>query len=146
MTTVSLESPGKTLTPCGTPASAKVRFRAEALKEPLDAEDGLQPILVMVDQDTGATFSYVVTKGVNNYAVHVMNEARKFTGRQRVVIMSDGEPAVRALIDTVARQAGRETQVQHAPKETHGRHTDPATVQPRESYPGASGSHAGPRA
>ena len=48
---------------------------AEALKEPLDAEDGQRPILVMVDQETGATFSYLVTKGVNNYAVHVMSEA-----------------------------------------------------------------------
>ncbi|CAE7846389.1 GIP, partial [Symbiodinium necroappetens] len=93
---------------------------AEALKEPLDAEDGQRPILVMVDQETGATFSYLVTKGVNNYAVHVMSEALKFAGRQRVLIMSDGEPAIRALIDTVARQAGKETQVQHAPKETHG--------------------------
>ncbi|CAE7318183.1 GIP, partial [Symbiodinium sp. CCMP2456] len=93
---------------------------AEALKEPLDAEDAQRPILVMVDQETGATFSYLVTKGVNNYAVHVMNEALKFAGRQRVIIMSDGEPAIRAVVDTVARQAGRETQVQHAPKETHG--------------------------
>ena len=49
-----------------------------------------------------------------------MNEALKFAGRQKVIIMSDGEPAIRALVDTVARQAGRETQVQHAPKETHG--------------------------
>ncbi|CAE7232267.1 RE1, partial [Symbiodinium sp. CCMP2456] len=93
---------------------------AEALKEPLDTEDAQRPILVMVDQETGATFSYLVTKGVNNYAVHVMNEALKFAGRQRVIIMSDGEPAIRALVDTVARQAGRETQVQHAPKQTHG--------------------------
>ncbi|CAE7321841.1 GIP, partial [Symbiodinium sp. CCMP2456] len=78
---------------------------AEALKEPLDVEDAQRPILVMVDQETGATFSYLVTKGVNNYAVHVMNEALKFAGRQRVIIMSDGEPAMRALVDTVARQA-----------------------------------------
>jgi len=60
---------------------------AEALKEPLDAEDAQRPILVMVDQETGATFSYLVTKGVNNYAVHVMNEALKFARRKRVIIM-----------------------------------------------------------
>ena len=34
--------------------------------------------------------------------------------------MSDGEPAIRALVDAVAKQAGREVQAQHAPKETHG--------------------------
>ena len=57
----------------------------------------------MVEQERGENFSYLVRKGVNNYAVHVMSEALKFAGRQRVLIMSDGEPAIRALIDTVAR-------------------------------------------
>ena len=91
-----------------------------ALKKPVDAEDGAVPVLVMVDKETGATFSSVVGKGVNNYAVHTVVEALDFTAWQKLILMSDGEPAIRALVDAVAKQAGREVQVQRAPKETHG--------------------------
>ena len=45
----------------------KIEIPKEAgdLKKPESEDEGLLPVLVMVDQATGCTFSAVLTKGVN---------------------------------------------------------------------------------
>ena len=48
---------------------AQNRGGPQGLKEPVDSEDGAVPASVVVDRKTGATFSSVVTKDVNNYYV-----------------------------------------------------------------------------
>ena len=97
-------------------------LKGEVLKDAV-SKDGLLPILVMVDQETGCTFSAVVSKGVNPYSVHMVVELLKFLGflgRQKVILMTDGEPAIKALAEAAARQIGTGAQLQHGPKETHG--------------------------
>ena len=60
------------------------------LKKPESEDEGLLPVLVMVDQATGCTFSAVVTKGVNPYALHTVTEGLKFLGRQgKAILMTD---------------------------------------------------------
>ena len=93
---------------------------AVSLKTPVDEKDGLLPILVMVEQETGCTFSAVASKGVNPYSVHVVVEVLTFLGRQKVILITDGEPAIKALAEAAARQIGTGAQLQHAPKKTHG--------------------------
>ena len=78
------------------------------MKTPVDDEDGLLPVLVMIDQETGCTFSAVTAKGVNAYSVHVVVEMLKFLGRQRVILMTDGEPAIRALAEPRQNKLERE--------------------------------------
>ncbi|CAE6957274.1 RE1 [Symbiodinium sp. CCMP2592] len=104
----------------GRALKGEVPKEAKTLETPMDEADGLLPVLVMVDQETGCTFSAVTAKGVNAYAVHVVVEMLKFLGRQRVILMTDGEPAIRSLAEAAAKQIGTGAQLQHAPKETHG--------------------------
>ena len=40
------------------------------------------------------------------YSVHVVVEVLKFLGRHKVILMIDGEPAIKALAEAAARQIG----------------------------------------
>ena len=71
-------------------------------------------------QETGCTFSAVASKGVNAYFVHVVVEMLKVLGRQKVILMTDGEASIKALAEAAAKQIGTGAQLQHAPKKTHG--------------------------
>ena len=89
------------------------------LKKPESEDQGLLPVLVMVDQTTGCTFSAVVTKGVNPYALHTVTEGLKFLGRQgKAILMTDGEHAIKALAEAAAKEM-KGLQLQHAPKGSH---------------------------
>lgn len=51
--------------------------------------------MVIVDERTGATFSTVVAKGVNEHAIHnVVEFFVLFCGRQNVVLQTDAEPSI----------------------------------------------------
>lgn len=67
------------------------------LEGPEAEAEGVMPVLVIVDERTGAVFSQVVAKGVNGHAIHTVTEALKFCGRQRVILHTDAEPSTKAL-------------------------------------------------
>ena len=91
----------------------------EELKEPSSETEGAIPVLVVYDHKTGATFSGVVNKGVDGYAQTLVKEALKFCGRQRVVLMTDGENSIKALAEASAKEWGKEAAHQVAPKGSH---------------------------
>ena len=104
----------------GRALKGEIPKEAKDLKTPVDDQDGLLPILVMVDQETGCILSAVCSKGVNTYATHMANEFLKFLGRQKVILVTDGEPSIKALAEAVAKQIGTGAQLLNVPKETHG--------------------------
>ena len=53
------------------------------------------------------------------YSVHLVTEALKFTGRQKVILLTDAEHSIRALAEAAANEWGGECQLQVAPKESH---------------------------
>ena len=57
---------------------------------------------------------------MNTYSVHAVVEMLKVVGRQKVILMTDGEPSIKALAEAAAKQIGTGAQLQHAAKETHG--------------------------
>ncbi len=85
----------------------------EELKTPTEA-DGAGD-----DERTGCIFSGVVAKGVNEYALHLVTEALKFCGRQKVILMTDGEHSIKALAQAAGQRWNKETQIITAPRESH---------------------------
>ena len=70
-------------------------------------------MLVITDEKIGCVFAGAVAKGVNAYALHLVTEALKFTGRQKVIL------SIRALAEAGAKEWGKECQLQVAPRESH---------------------------
>ena len=68
---------------------------------------------------SGCIFAGVVNKGVDKYAVHLVTEALRSTGRQRVILMTDAEPSIRALAEAASKEWGKECHIQVAPRESH---------------------------
>ena len=91
----------------------------EELKQPKDEQEGAIPVLVVYDRKSGATFSGVVNKGVDPYGLAIVTEALKFCGRQKVVIMSDGERSIKALAEAAAKSWGKEAALQTSAKGSH---------------------------
>ena len=89
------------------------------MKQPHEDDEGALPVLVLVDDRTGCVFAGVVSKGVNQYAVHIVIEALKFLGRQRVILLTDAEPSIKALAEAVSREFKGEAQLMTAPRESH---------------------------
>ena len=73
-------------------------------------------VLNCLDFQSGAVFSATVVKGGDPYALAVALEAIKFTGRTRLVILSDQENAVKNLVDLVRESRTHETAVINTPK------------------------------
>jgi len=68
-----------------------------------DKEKGHTPILVMKDRRSRALFADVTpVKGANAYAVKTVVQHVLWLGYNRVKLRSDGEPAIRALLDEAA--------------------------------------------
>ena len=61
-------------------------------------------VLNCLDFQWGAVFSAMVVKGGDPYALEVALEAIKFTGRTRLIIISDQENAVKNLVDLIRGQ------------------------------------------
>ena len=104
-----------------TPGEATEKTVAE-LKTAQDDEEGALPVLVITDEKSGCIFAGVVNKGVDKYAVHLVTEALKSTGRQKVILMTDAEPSIRALAEAAAKEwgkDGKEALIQVAPRESH---------------------------
>ena len=91
----------------------------ESLKTPTEEQESAIPVLVITDEKTGCVFSGVVTKGVNPYAVHLVVEALKFLGRQRVILFTDSEPSIKALAEAVSKEFKGEVQLMASPRESH---------------------------
>ena len=73
-------------------------------------------VLNCLDFQSGAVFSAMVVKGGDPYALAVALEAIKFTGRTRLIIMSDPENAVKNLVDMIRDSRTYETAVIKTPK------------------------------
>ena len=73
-------------------------------------------VLNCLDFQSGAVFSAMVVKGGDPYALAVALEAIKFTGRTRLIIMSDQENAVKNLVDMIRDSRTHETAVINTPK------------------------------
>ena len=58
----------------------------------------------------------MVVKGGDPYALAVAPEAIKFTGRTRLIIMSDQENAIKNLVDMIRDSRTHETAVINTPK------------------------------
>ena len=84
--------------------------KIEDLKTAQDEEEGTVPVLVITDEKTGCVFAGAVAKGVNMYSVHLVTEALKFTGRQKVILLTDAEHSIRALAEAAANEWGGECQ------------------------------------
>ena len=82
----------------------------QSLKIPEEDPESAIPVLVIVDERTGCVFSGVVAKGVNPYAIHLVTEALKFLGRQKVVLFTDSEHAIKALAEAVGKEYRGEVQ------------------------------------
>ncbi len=55
----------------------------------------MRAVLMHLDMQSGATFAVVVYKGADDYALGVVHESWKFTGRSRITILSDQEKSVK---------------------------------------------------
>ena len=73
-------------------------------------------VLNCLDFQLGAVFSAMVVKGGDPYALAVALEVIKFTGRTRLLIMSDQENAVKNLVDMIRDTRTHETAVINTPK------------------------------
>ena len=72
--------------------------------------------LNFLDFQSGAVFAAMVVKEGVPYALAVALEAAKFTGRTRLIIMSDQENAVKNLVDMIRDSRTHETAVISTPK------------------------------
>ena len=73
-------------------------------------------VLNCLDFQSGAVFSAMVVKGGDPYALAVVFGAIKFTGRTRLIIMSDQETAVKNLMYMIRDSRTHETAVINTPK------------------------------
>ena len=73
-------------------------------------------VLNCLDFQSGAVFSAIVVKGGDPYALAVALEAMKYTGRTRLIIMSDQENAVKNLVDIMRDSRTHESAVINTPK------------------------------
>ena len=73
-------------------------------------------VLNCLDFQSGAVFSAMVVKGGDPYVLAVALEAIKFTGRTRLIIMSDQENAVKNLVDMIRDSRTHETVLINSPK------------------------------
>ena len=69
-----------------------------------------------LDLQSGAVFSAMVVKGGDPYVLAMALEAIKFTGRTRLIIMSDQENAVKNSVDIIRDSRTHETAVINTPK------------------------------
>ena len=72
-------------------------------------------VLNCLDFQSGAVFSAVVVKGGDPHALAVALDAIKFTGRTRLIIVSDQENAVKNLVDMIRDSRTRGTTVINTP-------------------------------
>ena len=79
--------------------------KIEDVKTPSDEAEGVVPILVVYGHRSGCTSAGVVNKGVDPYAIAVLTDAFRFCGRQTAILMSHGEPSIKALAEA-ARKVG----------------------------------------
>ena len=73
-------------------------------------------VLNCLDFQSGAVFSAMVVKGGDPYALAKVLKAIKFTGRTRLIIISDQENAVKNLVDMIRDSRSYENAVINTPK------------------------------
>lgn len=77
--------------------------------------DKSQAVLNCLGMQSGAVFSAAVNKGTDDYAIAVVNEALKFTGRARIMILCDQENSVNKLADILRDSRVYETPIINTP-------------------------------
>ena len=79
-----------------------------------EVEKGL-PTLVMIDDKTGMIWARVLKqKGIEEYAVKVVTKFLDLLGYTRIIVKSDGEPAIKSLKEEVKKH----TQIEIVPEES----------------------------
>ena len=61
----------------------------------------MKAVLNCLDTQSGATFAAVVHKRADDYALAVVHESLKLTGRSRITVLSDHENSVKKLANVV---------------------------------------------
>ena len=104
----------KRIAPTGIPGDAKWAmdyFFLTRAEEP----NKMKAVLNCLDMQSGATFAAVVHKGADEYALAVVHESLKFTGRSRITILSDQENSIKKLASMVRDSRPQETVLLNTP-------------------------------
>ena len=88
--------------------------KIEDVRMAQDEDECTVPVLVITDEKTGCIFAGAVAKGDNAYALHLVTEALKFAGTQKVILLTDAEHSIRALAEAAAKEWGKECHIQVA--------------------------------
>ena len=81
-----------------------------------DSDQKGNPILVMHCRDSKLTWSRVLLKkGVDPYSVKVACDMIAFTGHKRVILKSDGESSITALVNAIKASSDLEMGVEVSP-------------------------------
>ena len=89
------------------------------VKTPSDEAQGVIPILAVYDHTRECMLAGVVNKGVDPYAIAIVADAFKFCGRQKAILVSDGEHAIMALAEAASNSWGKEVMLRTSPKGSH---------------------------
>ena len=93
-------------------------------KQKREEEKGM-PILVMVDEKTGMRFASVVPqKGRDGYAIERLRRDLGLLGHKRLVLESDGEPAIKAFKEALKLVSGLAIAMEESPageRQSNGR-------------------------
>ena len=75
----------------------------------------MKAVLNCLDMQSGATFAAVVHKGADDYALAMIHESLKFTGRNRIIILSDQENSIKKVASMVRNSRPEETVLLNTP-------------------------------
>ena len=75
----------------------------------------MKAVLNCLDMQSGATFAAMVHKGADDYALAMIIESLKFTGRNRIIILSDQENSIKKVASMVRDSRPQETVLLNTP-------------------------------
>ncbi len=75
----------------------------------------MKAVLNCLDMQSGATFAAMVHKGADDYALAMIQESLKFTGRNRIIILSDQENSIKKVACMVRDSRPQETVLLNTP-------------------------------
>lgn len=88
--------------------------------EPKNDQDRAQPVLVMIDQQTGCVFaSTVLAKGSDPFSIQMILEGLRFLGHGKIILQCDGEHAIKSLRESVRERWSHGASIRVTPKGSH---------------------------
>ena len=103
-------------TPAGSSAPAAPPTQVTAAGPAENPEARARPVLNNLDARSGAVFPACTAKGGTEYALAVVMEATKFTGRGELLMLVDQEASAKLLADEVRARRAHNTVVLHTPR------------------------------